>query len=405
MANCGIDIIEISRISSAIEKNPQFLNKVFSDEEISYSFQKQKAAESLAGFFAAKEAYLKYTGEGIKKSVLPLISVGHTDDGQPFLSAYGKKLDVSLSISHNNETAVAVVCGKDMPLVDNPLKDEMKSLMPNFSEDAHKNDKGHVLVIAGSEGMSGAAALSAYSALRTGAGLVTLATAECERKIAAGFYPEIMTRGLKDQNGIISEDCMGEILRLAENKKAIAFGPGLGRKRAVFTILEELLKTYKGKLVIDADGLNALSKNPEILKNSVPEVVITPHPGEMSRLTGKSIDEISKNRQKVALEFAKEYKITVVLKGSGTVVAKDKIPAFVNPTGNQGMATAGSGDVLTGVIAGLLAQGMSAFDAARLGVYLHGLSGDIVKTKKGVHSLIASDIIETMPDAIMEILK
>ena len=179
MANCGIDIIEISRISSAIEKNPQFLNKVFSDEEISYSFQKQKAAESLAGFFAAKEAYLKYTGEGIKKSVLPLISVGHTDDGQPFLSAYGKKLDVSLSISHNNETAVAVVCGKDMPLVDNPLKDEMKSLMPNFSEDAHKNDKGHVLVIAGSEGMSGAAALSAYSALRTGAGLVTLATAEC----------------------------------------------------------------------------------------------------------------------------------------------------------------------------------------------------------------------------------
>ena len=405
MANCGIDMIEISRISSAIEKNPQFLNKVFSEEEISYSFQKQKAAESLAGFFAAKEAYLKYTGEGIKKSVLPLISVGHTDDGQPFLSAYGKKLDVSLSISHNNETAVAVVCGKDMPLVDNPLKDEMKSLMPNFSEDAHKNDKGHVLVIAGSEGMSGAAALSAYSALRTGAGLVTLATAECERKIAAGFYPEIMTRGLKDQNGIISEDCMGEILRLAENKKAIAFGPGLGRSRAIFTILEELLKTYKGKLVIDADGLNALSKNPEILKNSVPEVVITPHPGEMSRLTGKSIDEISKNRQKVALEFAKEYKITVVLKGSGTVVAKDKIPAFVNPTGNQGMATAGSGDVLTGVIAGLLAQGMSAFDAARLGVYLHGLSGDIVKTKKGVHSLIASDIIETMPDAIMEILK
>lgn len=405
MTKCGIDIIEITRIEEAVKKNNSFLEKVFSEEEIAYFINKGNSFESLAGFFAAKEAFAKYMGTGISGFKLSEISVGHNELGSPYLSFKGVRQTASVSISHNKTTAVAVVCENTTESIANPLKNEMKSLLPKRPEHCHKGDFGKVLVIAGSRGMTGAAVLSAYSALRTGAGLVTLATAETERAIAASFYPEIMTKGLASKNGIICAEAAREILDLAKDKTAIVFGPGLGQNREITLVLEELLKSYSGSMVIDADGLNALSKNPDMLKEKKCSVVLTPHPGEMSRLTGRTVDEIQKNRQGFAEEISKKYGVCLVLKGHDTVVADGAGLSFVNPTGNSGMAKAGSGDVLSGVIAAFLAQGLKAFEAAKLGVYTHGLAGDIAKISRGLYGILATDIADAASQAIMEILK
>ena len=272
--------------------------------------------------------------------------------------------------------------------------------MPERKKTANKGNFGKVLVIAGSRGMTGAAVMSAYSALRTGSGLVTLATADSERAIAAGFYPEIMTYGLKSQDGVIDAHSLKDILKLAQGKDAVIFGPGIGRNQDLTEILAELLKGYTGKLLIDADGINALAKRVDMLQDKACDVVITPHPGEMSRLTGIAIDDIQKNRVAIAADFAQKYDVCLVLKGSQTVVAQSGINPYINQTGNPGMATAGTGDVLSGVIGSLLGQGIGTFEAARVGVYIHGLAGDIAEEKLGEYSMTASDVINNLPDAI-----
>ena len=396
---CGIDIIEISRIENAIKKTPGFLEKVFSAEEIAYYIENGKNAQHLAGAFAAKEAFAKYLGTGLSGISLPKVSVKHSSNGQPYLAYKGEPQSVSLSISHNKTTAVAVVCG-DKALEEFPKLEGIKELLPKRKKSANKGDFGKVLVIAGSRGMTGAAVMSAYSALRTGSGLVTLATADSERAIAAGFYPEIMTYGLKSQDGIICADSLKDILKLAKDKDAVIFGPGIGKNRDLTEILAELLKNYKGKLLIDADGINALAKRVDMLRDKMCQVVITPHPGEMSRLTGLAIDEIQKNRIAIATDFAEKYDICLVLKGSETVVAKGGVDPYINQTGNPGMATAGTGDVLSGVVGSLLGQGLDGFDAARVGVYLHGLAGDIAAEKLGEYSMTASDVMNNLPDTV-----
>ena len=367
---CGVDIIEISRIEEAIQKRPDFVKRVFSSAEIEYYNKKANGVESLAGFFAAKEAFFKYMGTGLSGFNFRDVSVEHDDKGMPFILFKEVKQKVSLSISHNNTTAVAVVCGP-ASIIELPLKKDMKGLLPKRIKNSHKGTFGRVLVVAGSKGMSGAAALSSYSALRAGAGLVTLATAESERAIAAGFYPEIMTAGLMEKDGCICTLATNEILRLSEGSDVIVFGPGLGQNNEVPIILEKLLKTYRGFLLIDADGLNALSSNIDMLKEKNCEVILTPHPGEMSRLLKKPIEEVQKNRANLANELANNFNVVVALKGSGTVVTQNE-KLFINPTGNSGMATAGTGDVLAGVIAAFAAQGLNAFDATKLGVYIHG---------------------------------
>lgn len=405
MKNCGIDIIEISRIAEAVSKNAGFLERIFTVDELEYYFQSGHRIETLAGFFAAKEAFSKYLGTGISGFNFNDVSVGHTKEGAPVIYFKGRLSDAAVSISHNKTTAVAVVCGDAAAVADCGVRAEMKLLVPKRCVESNKGDFGRVLVIAGSRGMTGAAALSAYSALRSGAGLVTLATAESERSIAAGFYPELMTCGLEAKNGIISADAMGKILSLACKKDAVIFGPGLGQSQDIALILEELLKSYEGKLVIDADGINALSKNTKCLYNRRCSVVLTPHPGEMSRLTRQSIAQIQQSRIKCAESFAAEYGVTLVLKGSGTVVAAPGCDTYVNVTGNSGLATAGTGDVLAGVTGGFCAQGMDTFDAARLGVYVHGLAGDLAKQQLGEHGMLASDVAQMLPKAILETAK
>ncbi len=402
--SCGIDIIEISRIEDAIKKTPGFLEKVFSPEEIAYYIENGSKAQSLAGAFAAKEAYAKFTGTGLSGLKLNEISVRHKECGQPYLCCRGEKQAVTLSISHNKTTAVAVVCG-DGGFAKYPKLDDARLLLPKRAKDANKGDFGKVLVIAGSRGMAGAAAMSAYSALRMGSGLVTLATAECERAVAASFYPEIMTVGLRSENGTISAKAMKEILRLCCDKDSVIFGPGLGKSRDLTPVLSELLKNYKGKLLIDADGLNALSRNVDMLREKNCRVVLTPHPGEMHRLTGLTIEEIQKNRQAAAEDFAKKYDVCFVLKGSETVVSQAGKETYINQTGGPGLAKAGTGDVLSGVIGSLLGQGLDVFDAARLGVYLHGIAGDMSSEALGEYSVTATDVIRYLPCAIKEVLK
>jgi ADP-dependent NAD(P)H-hydrate dehydratase len=277
--------------------------------------------------------------------------------------------------------------------------DTIPRLKPRPAE-GHKGDFGKVCIMAGSIGMSGAAALTGKSALRAGAGLVRVAMPKSILPIVASIEPCFTTIPLpEDDIGRISLKAVNSILDITGQNDAAAFGPGIGVSNALRTILESLLEQDSLKLVIDADGLNNLAQIkgwPEKLKSTL---ILTPHPGEMKRLwVGLCREPMPQDRQEQAAQFARKTKSVVVLKGAGTVVT-DGEKIYINKTGNPGMATAGSGDVLTGVITALLGQGLSTFNAAVLGVYIHGLAGDIAEGKIGQVSLIATDIIEALPQA------
>jgi len=266
--------------------------------------------------------------------------------------------------------------------------------LPPRKSDSHKGDFGKVCIIAGSSGMSGAAALAGRGCLRAGAGLVRVAVAKSTLPIVAAIEPSYTTIALaEDEYGRISFDAMTVILNAAEENDVIAFGPGMGVSDDIKKILEKLITIPKLALVIDADGLN----------KSKASLILTPHPGEMKRLWASVFrKQMPDDRQEIAGKFAELTNVTVVLKGAGTVVTNGE-RLFVNTTGNAGMATAGAGDCLTGIIAALKAQKMSFFDSAVLGAYIHGLAGDIAAKNKGQISLTATDIIDCLPDAFMKI--
>jgi ADP-dependent NAD(P)H-hydrate dehydratase len=268
--------------------------------------------------------------------------------------------------------------------------------------DAHKGDFGKVLIIAGSVGFSGAAAIAAKSALRSGSGLVRLAIPQSILPIVAAIEPCYTTIPLaEDSTGKISGKAVDTVLKAVEDNDIIAFGPGVGVSGGVKAVLENLLRLEK-RLVIDADGLNnlALLKDwPDITKANL---ILTPHPGEMKRLwEGLLRKPMPQDREAIAVEFANTTKTVIVLKGHGTVVA-DTEKVYINTTGNPGMATAGAGDVLTGIITSLCGQGLDNFDASVLAVYIHGLAADLAAEEKGQVSLIATDIIDYLPSAFAE---
>jgi NAD(P)H-hydrate epimerase len=251
--------------------------------------------------------------------------------------------------------------------------------------------------------MSGAAALAGRAALRAGAGLVRVATPKSVLPIVAAIEPSFTTIALpEDGAGRISAKAIHAVLEAAGQNDAVAFGPGIGISGALRSILERLLDQQNLRLVIDADGLNNLAglKNwPARLKA---KLILTPHPGEMKRLwSGLFREQLPPDRQEQAIQLSKRTNAVVVLKGAGTVVT-DGEKVYINKTGNPGMATAGSGDVLTGVITALLGQGLTDFDAAVLGVYIHGLAGDIAAERIGQVSLMTTDIIDSLPDAFLK---
>ena len=281
------------------------------------------------------------------------------------------------------------------------IQQELRGLLKKRSRDSHKGDFGHVFILAGSRGLTGAAALCSNAALRSGAGLVTLGIPASLNSIMSRKLTEVMTISLAEtKEGTLSLKAEGDILKKIKTSDVVVLGPGLSQYPETQKLINRLILKIGKPMVMDADALNAISKNTGALKKIKSRFAVTPHPGEMSRLINKSMEYVKNNRLIVAKKFSHDYNAVVVLKGAGTVVAAPDGKYYINTTGNPGMATAGSGDVLTGIIAGLLGQRLNMFNAARLGVYIHGLAGDLAAKDKGEIGLIAGDILEKIPYAI-----
>jgi len=264
--------------------------------------------------------------------------------------------------------------------------------LPARPADGHKGTFGRVMIVAGSVGMSGAAILSGLSALRSGAGLVYLAVPEAILDIVASYEPSYLTWPLPcSEAGQLTPAARDFLLEKAEEMSAVAMGPGLGQSHELPELMEAFYGNLSLPLVVDADGLNNLVDSEVLLAEPPGPRILTPHPGEFSRLSGLSIEEVQQNREDVAFYFAGKSRAIVILKGPGTVVT-DGERVFVNTTGNSGLATGGTGDVLTGLLVSLLGQGMDPFDAACLGVHLHGMAGDLAAADLSQPGLIASDL-------------
>jgi ADP-dependent NAD(P)H-hydrate dehydratase len=280
---------------------------------------------------------------------------------------------------------------------------EAIAMLPPRPRDSHKGRFGNVLVVAGSRGMAGAAALCGASVLRSGAGLVRIACPAEVQPTVASFEPSYMTYPLPcDENGLIQFESARPVLeRLIAPVDVVAVGPGLGQSDEMRRLVRFLITDTDKPLVIDADGLNALVGQTDLLSRLNRPVILTPHPGEFARLSGTETAEIQQDRiQRTAALAALSEPLVVVLKGAGTVVS-DGRRYYINTTGNPGMATAGAGDVLTGVVAALLAQKLPAFEAAQLGVFIHGTAGDVARDQNGEIGLIAGDIVDALPDAFV----
>lgn len=275
--------------------------------------------------------------------------------------------------------------------------------LPPRPKDSHKGRFGSVLLLAGSRGMAGAAALAGISALRSGAGLVRVAAPAEVQPTVASFDPSYMTYPLpNDEEGRIDFDRARPVIeKLIESATVVAMGPGLGQSESIKALVKFLVTSTALPLVIDADALNVLAGQTEILEGVTRPVILTPHPGEFARLTGLKTADVQADRELLAAGFARKAEpLVVVLKGAGTVVT-DGRQTYVNTTGNPGMATGGAGDVLTGIIAALLAQRAPAFEAAQLGAYVHGVAGDIARDHDGEIGMIAGDIVDALPDAFV----
>jgi NAD(P)H-hydrate epimerase len=279
-------------------------------------------------------------------------------------------------------------------------EDPLPRLAPR-KPDSHKGDFGLALVVGGSRGMTGAVTMAGLSALRGGAGLVRLAVPDVCLDVVAGFEPSYMSVALpSDRAGRIAISAREKILAQSQTATVVAYGPGTGRSLGLGVLVAWLYQHLAKPMIIDADGLTALAARPEVLVKPGGPRILTPHPGEFARLIGMKLDGEQRNR--AAVELAARCGIVVVLKGHRTWITDGRRRA-VNTTGNPGMATGGSGDVLTGLIAALACQGLAPYEAARLGVYLHGLSGDLAAEELGQVSMIASDLVRYLPQALQTI--
>lgn len=371
----GVDILEISRIRKLME-NEKFLNRFFSDAEISYIESSAKADETCAGIFAAKEAIIKALNGNLAGLQYKDISIERKND-VPF--AYVNGINFFVSISHDGDYAISIA-STDETLNKINIADEFKVFRKrdNFT---HKGDYGKLAIFAGSLSMTGAPYFASLAAMRTGCGLSYL----------------YVDKGIQD---ILSVKLSEAIIRCNNNyalsdMDAVLFGPAWSFFENRDKIYKDIIASNK-KLVIDADGLHYLKKYGDKLGY---RAIITPHFAELARLLDVEIEKIIEEPKKYARLASDKFEVVVVLKGHNTIVM-NKDNEYINHTGNPGMATAGSGDVLAGIIASLLVQGFKAFDAAKYGVYLHGLAGDLAKEKYTEYSLIASDIIEFIPKAI-----
>ena len=367
----GIDIVEISRIENIYNKfSDKFLKKIFNNIEIEILKKKNYNINSMAAMFACKEAVAKANETGIGDISFKDIKIFYKER-----SPYAKLFDqvYKLSISHDGGFAIAVAI-------------KIKTLSHKLKRDqnTHKGSYGRVAIFAGSKGMTGAAYLSTTAALRMGAGLVYNYVSEDIFDIMSIKYIEAIVKSYEDLD-----------YEFLEKIDAVALGMGLAKSDLAKDLTEKILKLDKN-IVVDADGLNILAENLDLLKDRKEfSTILTPHPAEFQRLTGLSISEIEANKKEICRNFAKENKVILLLKGNKTLVT-DSNKTYINKTGNAGMATAGSGDVLSGIIAALLARGLDPYNAACVGAYIHGKAGDFASKKVGEEYMLARDIIKSL---------
>jgi len=287
------------------------------------------------------------------------------------------------------------------------VAEDAVSLLPERPGSGHKGTFGHTLIVAGSPGKTGAAALAGNAAARSGCGLVTVATPAAVHDIIEVKLTEAMSAPLPaDDDGLLSRHAVVRLGELMKARQALAVGPGLGQSAGLIELLCWMIEHAEVPVVIDADGLNLLAGCPDIFKVAPrAPLILTPHPGEMARLSGLSIAEIQANRFEVARDFAREHDVVLLLKGLRTVVAAPDGRVNINSSGNDALASGGSGDVLTGIISGLVAQGLDGFEAASLGVWLHGRSAELAAEQLGSAGVIASDLISYLPQARRELVK
>ncbi|MFE8599631.1 NAD(P)H-hydrate dehydratase [Archangium violaceum] len=364
-------------------------------------------------FSEAIQHMLRWRAAGAKVVAADIPSGLHTDTGEPFTPCV--EADVTVTFGFYKQGQVlepgATLCG-DLRCVDIGIPpeavtpqegrelflleeaDARGAIAPRRS-DTHKGSYGHVLVVAGSHGKSGAAAMSALGALRGGAGLVTVATRSEVVEPVLGHAPEVMGWPLENRGPLGMAD-LEPLLEAAEKKDVLVIGPGIPRGDETVKLLGELLSRVDVPAVLDADALNAVATDLEVLRRAKGPLVLTPHPGEMSRLTGVPTKDLQKARVEVARDFARTHEVTLVLKGARTLIAHHDGTVYVNPTGNPGMATGGMGDVLSGLLGALLAQGLKLPEAAWTGVYAHGLSADLMVARRGRMGLIATDVAKGM---------
>lgn len=293
-------------------------------------------------------------------------------------------------------------------------KTDAALLVPARPEDSHKGDYGRVLIVAGSRGRTGAALMAAKACLRAGAGLVTIGVPETLANVYQSRVMEEMVLPLPDNgNGSLSVEAAKEILGfISRGADVLAIGPGIGISSDITKIMRELIAKSTAPMVIDADGINSIHGDAGIFRKAKSPVILTPHAGEMTRLMKRDDQDgsaesaaIEADRVAISLSYSKKTGTYLVLKGAPTVIAEPGGKVFINTTGNPGMATAGAGDVLTGMVAAFLGQQANPLDASVLGTYLHGLAGDIAASQKGMHSMIATDIIEHLPNAFAALKK
>jgi len=283
--------------------------------------------------------------------------------------------------------------------------DLIRSCLPQRPPDAHKGTTGHLLLLAGSPGKTGAASMTSVSALRAGAGLVTLGIAESLNAVLETHVLETMTAPLPEsQTGVLGESAFVTIEKLMSGKKCLAIGPGLGRGTETKKLVRKIIQTSEIPLVVDADGLNNLAGRVQVLQSAKAPIILTPHPGEMARLLDTNVGTVQQDRIKCARNFAAGFNVHVVLKGARTVIAHPDGRVFINPTGNAGMASGGMGDVLTGIIAGYMAQGLSPESAAHVGAYLHGAAADSLAETMGPYGYLAGEVMHAVPGEIKKIV-
>lgn len=266
------------------------------------------------------------------------------------------------------------------------------SILPDRKADAHKGDFGRILLLCGSRGYTGAAALAAMGALRSGAGLVYLGVPESIYAIEAIKLNEAIVFPLPDCDGKLSIDALPQILKMLPDMDAVLFGPGWGQSEGTFLIAKEILQSYEKPVIVDADGINVLAKHMDIVRERKAPTILTPHPGEFARMGGDN----ALDRQVAAEGFAREFGCVLLLKGKNTVIT-DGTQTYINPTGNPGMAVGGSGDVLAGIIVSLVGQGIETLKAAACGAWLHGAAGDMCAEQIGQYGMLPTDMVEALP--------